>query len=133
MRLFSVAEANELIPQLEEMFARLRGIREQAQPTQDALTEIERTNRSNGVDHSQEIRELRGRLDAAAAEMNALLQEISGLGCEVKDAEQGLVDFPHRREGRVVYLCWKQGEERIRFWHELSTGFAGRQPLRSDE
>lgn len=133
MRLFSVAEANELIPQLEEMFARLRGIREQAQPTQDALIEIERTKRSNGVDHSQEIRELRGRLDAAAAEMNALLQEISELGCEVKDAEQGLVDFPHRREGRVVYLCWKQGEERIRFWHELSTGFAGRQPLRSDE
>ncbi|MGH2458412.1 MAG: DUF2203 domain-containing protein [Chloroflexota bacterium] len=133
MRLFTVAEANALIPRIEERFARLRTIRQASQPAQEALARIERGKRSNGADHSQEIRELRSHLDTAIDQMNALLAEIGELGCEVKDVESGLVDFPHQREGRVVYLCWRSGEDRIRFWHEVSTGFAGRQPLTSDE
>jgi hypothetical protein len=48
---------------------------------------------------------------------------------ELKDVEQGLLDFPHEREGRVVYLCWRLGEEGIGWWHDLDVGFAGRQPL----
>ncbi|HUX86133.1 MAG TPA: DUF2203 family protein [Chloroflexota bacterium] len=41
----------------------------------------------------------------------------------------GLVDFPAERDGRVVYLCWRRGEDQIHYWHELDAGFAGRQPL----
>jgi hypothetical protein len=59
---------------------------------------------------------------------NALLT-IQELGCELKDIDMGLVDFPALREGRVVYLCWRYGEDRLRYWHELDAGFAGRQPL----
>ncbi|HVC34082.1 MAG TPA: DUF2203 domain-containing protein [Chloroflexota bacterium] len=133
MRLFTIAEANALIPRLEEIFAQVRQRRDQARPAQQALAQVEQTKRSNGADHSHEIHELRAQLDAAIDAMNALLQAISALGIEVKDVDQGLVDFPHQREGRVVYLCWKSGEDRVRFWHELSTGFAGRQPLTSEE
>ena len=46
----------------------------------------------------------------------------------LKDIEEGLVDFPSEREGRTVYLCWKLGEDVIGYWHELDTGFPGRQP-----
>ena len=60
-------------------------------------------------------------------EIEALLRDIGELGAEVKDPDQGLVDFRGRYRGRVVYLCWKLGEgSRIAWWHELDTGFAGR-------
>ena len=61
--------------------------------------------------------------------LNALLAEINGFGCELKGLGEGLIDFPSKREGRTVYLCWKLGEERIAYWHELDTGFASREPL----
>jgi len=49
--------------------------------------------------------------------------------CELTDIDQGLIDFRAEMDGREVYLCWKLGEERIDWWHELDAGFAGRQPL----
>ena len=65
--------------------------------------------------------------DPVAREIEALLREIAELGVEVKDPDQGLIDFRTTRRGREVYLCWKLGEgERIAFWHDLETGFAGR-------
>ncbi|HEV8537094.1 MAG TPA: DUF2203 domain-containing protein [Candidatus Limnocylindria bacterium] len=65
--------------------------------------------------------------DPVAQEINALLLEIAHLGVEVKDPDQGLIDFRATRRGRDVYLCWKLGEgDRISFWHDLESGFAGR-------
>ncbi len=65
--------------------------------------------------------------DPVAREIEALLREIAELGAEVKDPEQGLIDFRTRQRGRDVYLCWKLGEgDRISFWHDLESGFAGR-------
>ena len=57
------------------------------------------------------------------------LCHIEELGVLVKDFDTGLCDFPHKRDGRVVYLCWKLDEEEVAWWHDLNTGFAGRQPL----
>lgn len=57
------------------------------------------------------------------------VQEILGYGVEVKDFDRWLIDFPHLRDGKVVYLCWQRGEDRIEWWHEIETGFAGRTPL----
>ncbi len=66
-----------------------------------------------------------------AAEIRALVRTIGEMGAEVKDLDRGLVDFPSVRRGREIYLCWKLGEgERISWWHELKTGFAGRRPIK---
>lgn len=68
--------------------------------------------------------------EPVAQEIRALVTELAELGVEVKDVDQGLIDFRADREGREVYLCWKLGEgPRILYWHELDTGFAGRQRL----
>jgi hypothetical protein len=65
--------------------------------------------------------------DPVAREIEALMREIAELGAEVKDPDQGLIDFRAQRRGREVYLCWKLGEgDRISFWHDLDAGFAGR-------
>ena len=128
-RLFTLDEANALIQLLDEKFRRIQGLREAAQPLREALRRLEEKARSNGQGQAGELRDLQERLRRLGAEANRLLEEIVELGREVKDVEQGLVDFPSEREGRVVYLCWKLGEDRIHFWHELDAGFAGRQPL----
>ena len=57
------------------------------------------------------------------------VDELSDIGCELKDANTGLVDFIGRHEGREICLCWRQGEARIEFWHDLHTGLAGRKPI----
>ena len=75
------------------------------------------------------IEELRSRLVELADAHLDLFEELASLGVEMKDPEIGLVDFPARLDGRIVYLCWKLGEETIDHWHELTTGFGGREPV----
>ena len=57
------------------------------------------------------------------------MQQLEDLGCLLKDLTTGLVDFYGTRRGELVFLCWKLGEDRIRFWHGLDEGYTGRQPL----
>ena len=128
-RQFTLDEANALIPALERDLGRLRELHEQSGPTREKLTRVEQHGRSNGKDLASELRELQETLQSWRTEAETILGKISEIGCEVKDLEQGLIDFPSERDGRTVYLCWKRGEARIEFWHELSTGFAGRMPL----
>jgi len=61
--------------------------------------------------------------------INEMVEEVGRLGVEFKGYEEGLADFPTRRGGEIVYLCWKLGEEHIGYWHPLDTGFAGRRPI----
>jgi hypothetical protein len=68
-------------------------------------------------------------LDACMNKLEDFVDELSEIGCELKDYQMGLIDFVGRHEGRDVYLCWKLGEERITHWHELDSGFAGRQSI----
>jgi hypothetical protein len=72
---------------------------------------------------------LQGQLDTCMAKLEDFVDELAEIGCELKDYQAGLIDFVGRHEGRDVYLCWKLGEEHITHWHELDSGFAGRQSV----
>ena len=61
--------------------------------------------------------------------LDKLLHRILETGAQVKDINSGLLDFPALRDGHEVYLCWKYGEGKIAYWHEVEAGFAGRQPI----
>lgn len=63
------------------------------------------------------------------AEITAIHDELTRLGVLLRDPLRGLIDLHHRRDGRIVYLCYLLGEDEFRFWHELDAGFGGRQPL----
>ena len=67
--------------------------------------------------------------DLLAETIQATLDRIHSTGCLVKDLEKGLLDFPAILDNEEVYLCWRLGEDRIRFWHRHHEGFAGRKPL----
>jgi hypothetical protein len=71
----------------------------------------------------------RRRAESLVDEINERLARINSWGVELKGLDEGLVDFPAERDGHTVYLCWKLGEDRIAWWHEIDAGFAGRQPL----
>ena len=134
-RLFSLREANALIPTLQPIFERARTIREDLVEVQKQLAEsgrqLDGPQMQVDPDAPREVQELQQSAVDAIARLRALLHEISELGVEVKAAD-GLVDFRSKLHGRTVYLCWKYGEDHITHFHELETGFAGRQPLPAD-
>jgi hypothetical protein len=76
---------------------------------------------------------LQEELDLSQERMREFVQELTALGVELKDFFTGLVDFPARRGGRDIYLCWKLGEAEVAYWHEMDAGFAGRQKLKAEE
>jgi hypothetical protein len=121
MRLFDVAEANRIVPVLRKTFGT---VREWLDALQTLSKTLEEPTCSEQV--RSETLEERGRLVRSIQSEVAKLEE---MGVEVK-ALEGLVDFRARMNGRTVYLCWKFDEEEITHWHELDSGFAGRQPLR---
>src|SRR6267143_1537713 len=71
----------------------------------------------------------RDEIEAVARRINGYLQELEQVGCVFKGFEAGLVDFYGKLDGREIFWCWKQGEDRIDHWHALESGFAGRQPV----
>lgn len=75
---------------------------------------------------------LRREVEALTEKLVEAVEELEDLGVEFKGIELGLVDFPSLRDGRIVYLCWRFDEDRIRHWHPLDAGYAGRRPLDPD-
>ncbi len=122
-KLFSIDEANALIPHLRGLLARVQAEKQ----------------RMVGMKPELEIAQQRSMYDwgtPRGAEYITILdnfqqamKEIEDLGFLIKDFDLGLCDFPHRRDGRVVYLCWKLDEEEVSWWHDTEAGFSGRQPL----
>jgi hypothetical protein len=121
-RHYTLAEASELLPRVVELIAQMRTARDQLgdREAREALSEAGPTNGggSPGRTVSEGFVQLR---DAVA--------ELQELDVVLRDLDRGLLDFPSLREGREVYLCWQDGEDAIRYWHEPDAGFAGRRPL----
>lgn len=65
----------------------------------------------------------------ASLKIQDMATQIKSYDVLIKDVQNGLIDFPSKREGRIVLLCWRYGEAEVAYWHEIDTGFAGRQPL----
>lgn len=129
-RYFTAEEANDALrevrPLAEEMVERRRLLSE----LQERQAVFEGQIAGNGGDFDPgELRELQERLGEEATAVARCVARIHELGALVKDLDEGLVDFPARREDEDVLLCWKVGEEDVAYWHGLEEGFSGRKPL----
>lgn len=130
-RYFTPAEVEALIPALTEIMGEVMAAQAEAAAVRERLhAEQERIAMSGGgmIDHGV-WRRGREELERVARRVQARLEDIAELGGVTKDLGMGLVDFPHRRDGQVVNLCWKHGERSITHWHGLEEGFASRRPL----
>ena len=128
-RIFTLDEANALLPRLREIMTELQEKKPAFDRLQPEMEEMARSAAGNGHLQSPKVQEKRRRAESLAKRLEELVAELRRMGCELKGLAQGLIDFPAEREGRSIYLCWRLGEETIGHWHEQDTGFASRQPL----
>jgi hypothetical protein len=133
-RLFTPDEANEALaairPIAERMVQRRRALAVAQRRQQELVIRIA----GNGGDLSPgEVREAAEVIEREVAAIAECVAALDAAGVQVKDVEEGLVDFPARYRGRDVLLCWKVGEPEVAFWHGAEEGFAGRKPLPFDD
>ncbi len=117
-----------MIPIFAEMLMEINALKNSVVTVIESKAPLSKTNGHLKHD-SHEAHEDMALVSDAAGRITELMDQINRSGAELKDLDMGLVDFLHRREGRIVYLCWMYGEEEINFWHELDAGAAGRRPL----
>jgi hypothetical protein len=131
---FTLAEAESLIPLLDRLLREAVCMKAEYEEAQQILQTLnQRVTMMGGmtVNRNQAV-EARGRREVATARLRHALELVQGTGCQVKDLDIGLVDFPTMYRGVEVYLCWKLGEPAIDFWHGVEEGFRGRKPIDQD-
>jgi hypothetical protein len=122
-RIFTLSEAEALLPALRSL---LGEINQSWHQVRDLNPEVQKARDAAAFD---------GFTKAGVAYIESvshlmfLIHQVKDMGVLLKDADKGLCDFPYKRRGRVVYLCWQLGEQRIEYWHDIEAGFAGREPL----
>lgn len=121
VRYFTVEEANAILPEIRPLMADLLNRRAKVVESRHELIPIlKRPHKDVGGGAASEIVQ-----EFIAIER--LARKIRSYGCVIKDLNAGLVDFLSERDGRDVYLCWRFNEPTIEFYHELHTGFNGRE------
>ncbi|HZL34830.1 MAG TPA: DUF2203 domain-containing protein [Tepidisphaeraceae bacterium] len=118
-RRFTLLQANQSLPLVRRIVGDIVHTHQQAVTLQDEIAACG-PKRQN---------ELKDRLESAMHHLEDYVDELSEVGCELKDYEAGLIDFTGRHRGHDICLCWRLGEENVGFWHERDGGFAGRQPV----
>ncbi|HWF39387.1 MAG TPA: DUF2203 domain-containing protein [Candidatus Acidoferrales bacterium] len=130
-KIFSLTEAERLRSQLEPVLIEAMELRRKLGELDEQLSAVaEKIQRSGGllVNYEQTAR-VRLERNRQEESLRAALERIHATGCIVKDLDVGLLDFPSRLNNEDVYLCWRLGEDRIRFYHRQDEGFAGRKPI----
>lgn len=125
MKLFTVEEANALLPSVRRILGgiqrsrrRLGSFRKNAKLAAEGA-ELGGGGMESGVVYAEIL-----------TDFTAEMTELEGLGVQLKDFDRGLIDFPSLRDGRVVLLCWQLGEgDELEWWHDMDAGFGGRTPL----
>lgn len=133
MRHFTPEEANEALAEVRPLVERMveqRRAHVEALERQEVLENRIRGN-GGGIPPA-ELAEAAAEVDRHARELARAVDDIVALGVEVKDLDEGLVDFPALRGGETVLLCWQLGEDEVGYWHSQEDGFAGRRPLPLD-
>ncbi|MDM7914769.1 MAG: DUF2203 domain-containing protein [Candidatus Eisenbacteria bacterium] len=130
VRIFTVEEANAVLPEVEAATRSIRDITSRLSAAQDrhAVLSVLGAEAASSPEHA-EILAVGLEMEKTVEEYNAVLAQLQAIGAILKDAQHGLVDFYSRRNGRLVFLCWRLGEAVVSHWHEIQGGFGGRRPI----
>ena len=121
---FTVKSANEILPIVIKKY-------EYAKKQKDLIikTEQELTHRMSTEDSLIDYATLKQKLNSVITKFYQSLEDLESTGVVVKQLDQGLLDFPAKRFEQEIWLCWKEGETEVKFWHEKDSGFMGRKPI----
>jgi hypothetical protein len=131
-RIFTLEEANALVPRIAEVVARQLDRRSAIEERLNALaarTGVPPEGVVERPDDPDDVRAIKRDIIGRLQEYQTSWNELEVLGVVLKDARTGLVDFYARIDGKLVFLCWRHGEERITHYHDLESGFSGRKPI----
>lgn len=121
-RHFTLEEANELLAGLKPLLRQLRDAKNEL--TDEEIHEVlsDAAPGNGGGEAGKQV-------GIAFLEVRRRLAALEEGGIVLRDIDRGLVDFPSILDGREVFLCWELGEDEVGYWHELSSGYLGREPL----
>ena len=125
MKLFTVEEANALLPVVQETLRKIQDLRKRL-----ARYSGEAKLAAEGAEHGGGGMQTGMHYAILLTDFTTEMAQLESMGVQLKDFDRGLIDFPSMREGRVVLLCWQLGEgDELEWWHDMDAGFAGRTPL----
>lgn len=133
---FSVASANQTLPLVRAIVSDIVELYREVRDREERLTRIMRGRPKDSRPddpYTEEVEQVRQDLERDVERLQGFIDELQDLGVEFKDPVMGLVDFPAKRDGKEICLCWKLGEPSVDYWHTVESGFQGRQSLNDAE
>ena len=121
---FSITDANKILPTVIKKFNYSKTLKNEIITIEQQIGS-DSTSKTSMVDYTI----LKQKLNRKVTEFYQSIEDLESLGVVLKGLEQGLLDFPAKRFDEEIWLCWKEGETEIRFWHEKDSGFMGRKPI----
>ncbi|HEY8865071.1 MAG TPA: DUF2203 domain-containing protein [Candidatus Dormibacteraeota bacterium] len=131
LRTYTVEEANNELPRVQRIVAQIAELSALLPELEDQarIAEYESKRPVAGTDDRERYQQSRDAVSGAELELLKAVASLNGMGIQLKGPLEGLIDFPSYRDGELVELCWKLGEERVEHWHHVGEGFAGRKKL----
>jgi len=121
---FSITDANKILPTVIKKFNYSKTLKNEIITIEQQIGS-DSTSKTSMVDYII----LKQKLNRKVTEFYQSIDDLESLGVVLKGLEQGLLDFPAKRFDEEIWLCWKEGETEIKFWHEKNSGFMGRKPI----
>ena len=121
---FTIKSANEMLPTIIEKFQKIKQEKNEVEKMEQKL-QMSLSGTSNLDDYVT----LKQNLNASVTRFYSSIEELEKTGVVLKGLEEGLLDFPSKKFDDEIWLCWKEGETEIKFWHEKDVGFNGRKPI----
>lgn len=126
---FTITSANEKLPLIEEKFKHVVKLKNEI-----IKIEQELSSTLTPTSKFEQYVTIKQKLNSVVTKFYQAIEDLENTGVVIKGIEEGLLDFPSKRFDEEVWLCWKEGEKEIKFWHEKDVGFSGRKPISvSDE
>ncbi len=119
---YTIEEARGLLPRIRKWLEEIDALRDRLVQLDVRLNSLSSTGNDVGGETVNSSLKLR-------ADFQSVLQEFAARGIQIKDLERGLIDFPALRDGKEILLCWEKGEQDIEYWHDLESGYPGRERL----
>ncbi len=121
---FTITSANKILPEVIEKFKKVTNNKNEIVKIEQELN----TALSPGTKFEKYV-EIKQKLNSTVTKFYQSVEDLEKTGVVIKGIEEALLDFPSKRFDEEIWLCWKNGEKEIKFWHEKDVGFSGRKPI----
>jgi len=125
---FTISSANEKLPVIIEKFKNVTYLKNEIMKIEQQLS-----SSLTPTSNFEQYVTIKQKLNSIVTKFYQAIEDLEKTGVVIKGIDEGLLDFPAKRFDDEIWLCWKQGETEIKFWHEKDIGFSGRKPISVDD